>query len=85
MPLIDCKVELKLKSTQHSVLSVFGTENVDSNSDNITFTIKDPKCYVHIVTFLAKNSQKLLNQMLTVKDLKYQCIEMNIKKKKKKL
>ena len=33
MPLINCKVELKLKWTKYCVLSVAGNEN-DNNNDN---------------------------------------------------
>ena len=49
MPLINCKVELKLKWTKYCVLSALGTENdinVDVNANNIIFTIKDTKLYV---------------------------------------
>ena len=42
MPLINCKVELKLKWTEHSVLASAGSENVNANSDIIS-TIKDTK------------------------------------------
>ena len=43
MPLINCKVELKLKWTKYCVFSAGGTENVinDDNTNNIIFTIKD--------------------------------------------
>ena len=45
MPLINCKVELKLRWTKHCCLSVAGTDNVNGNDDdnNIIFTIKDTK------------------------------------------
>ena len=42
MPLINCKVKLKL------------------NSNNITFTIKDTKLCVPVITLLARDNQKLL-------------------------
>ena len=58
MPLISCKVELKLKWTEHSVLASAGSENVNANSDIIS-TIKDTKLYVPVVTLSAKNNQKL--------------------------
>ena len=35
MPLINCKIELKLKWTKHCVLSSGGADNVNSNSNNI--------------------------------------------------
>ena len=31
-----------------------GTKNADSNSDNIIFTIKDTKSYVHVIILSAK-------------------------------
>ena len=75
-PLINWKVELKLKWTSHCVLSVFGADNVDANSNNITFTIKNTKLYVPRVNLSAKNNQKLLN-----KEFEKQCIGMNTKQK----
>ena len=41
MPLINCKVELKPKWTNHCVFSALGVDNDDSDSDNIIFTMKD--------------------------------------------
>ena len=43
MPLINCKVELKLKWTKYCVFSVAGNENEvnNNNANNIIFTIKD--------------------------------------------
>ena len=72
MPLINCKVELKLKSTKYCVLSVAGNENninEDANANNIIFTIKDTKLYVPVVTLSARDN------------LKHQFIVMNIKQK----
>ena len=46
MPLINCKVELKLKWTKYCVLSAASNENdinVNNNANNIIFTIKDTK------------------------------------------
>ena len=44
MPLINCKVELKLRWSKHCVLSLAGTDNANGNNDdNIIFTIKDTK------------------------------------------
>ena len=60
MPLINCKVELKLKWTQYCVLSAHGTENANgSNSDSIAFTINDTKLYVPVVALSARDNQKL--------------------------
>ena len=46
MPLVNCKVELKLKWTKFCVLSADGNDNlndndVDNQSNNIVVTIKD--------------------------------------------
>ena len=61
MPLINCKVELKLKWTKYCVMSAAGNENDcdDNNVNNISFTIKDTKLYVPVVTLSARDSQKL--------------------------
>ena len=58
MPLINCKVELKLKCTKYCVLAAAGVDNTDANPDNI-FTVKDTKLYVPVVILLARNNQKL--------------------------
>ena len=68
MPLINCKVELKLKWTKYCVLAANGANNADPNSNNIICTIKDAKLYVPVVTLSAKDKQKLS------KDFKDQCI-----------
>ena len=39
MPLINCKVEFKLKWTNRCVLSATGADNADANSNNIIFTM----------------------------------------------
>ena len=80
MPLINYKVELKLRWTKHCVLSVAGTDNVNGNNDdkNIIFTIKDTKLYIPVVTFSARDNQKLSG---LVRDLQDQFIGMNIKQK----
>ena len=36
-----------------------GGNNTDANSSNFTFTIKDTKPYISVVTLSAKNNQKL--------------------------
>ena len=50
MPLINCKVELKLTWTKYCVLSVAGIDNVNSNDEdnNNIFTVKDTKLYVPV-------------------------------------
>ena len=59
MPLINCKVELKLISTKYCVLTTGGNNNDDANSGNIIFTIKDRKLYVSVVNLSSKDDQKL--------------------------
>ena len=60
MPLINCKVELKLKWTKYCVLFAAGADNDDANSNNIIFTTKDTKLYAPVVALSAKHNQKLL-------------------------
>ena len=52
MPLISCKVELKLRRMKHCVLSVLANENGNVNY----FTIEDRKFYVSAVTLSAKDN-----------------------------
>ena len=52
IPLINCKVELKLKWTKYCVSTVAGDENEinnNNNANNIIFTIKDTKLYAPVV------------------------------------
>ena len=79
MPLINWKVELKLKWTIYCVLSAAGNDNVSHNNDdgkNIIITNKYTKLYVSVVTFSAIHCQIIL-----VNDLKNQFIGINIKLK----
>ena len=55
MPIINCKVELKLKWTKYCILSAAGAD-VNGRDSNITFTIKDTKLYNPVVTLSAKNN-----------------------------
>ena len=48
MPLINCKVELKLKWTKYCVLSAAGADVNGNDNDNIIFTIKDTKLYLFL-------------------------------------
>ena len=61
VPLINCKVELKLSWSKHCFLSVAGTYNVNGNNgdNNIILTIKDTKLYVPVVTSSTRDNQKL--------------------------
>ena len=79
MPLINCKVELKLKWTKHCLLSAVGADNVNNrDSRNIIFTIKDTKLYVPEVTLSARDKD---NQNFLAKDLKDHFTGINIKQK----
>ena len=60
MPLINCKIESKLKWTKYCVSSANGNTNDDANSYNIMFAIKDTKQYIAVVTLSAKGNQKLI-------------------------
>ena len=80
MPLINCKVELKLKWTKYCVLSAAGTEIILNDNDtpnNVIFTIRDRTLYVSVVTLWVRENQKLSNFL--PKDLKDQLIGMKIK------
>ena len=59
MPLINCKVELKLKWTKYCILSATGNDNTNANPNNIIFTSKDTKLYVPVVTLSAKGNNFL--------------------------
>ena len=50
MPLINFKVELKLKWIKYYVLATGGNDNDDANSNNIIFKIKKTELYVPVVT-----------------------------------
>ena len=59
MPLINCKIELRLKWIKNCVLSAAGADNNHANSNNIIFTIKDTKFCLTFVILLARDNQKL--------------------------
>ena len=64
MPLINYKVELKLKWQKYCVLSAFGTESIinnNNNDNNIILTNKDTKLCALVVTLSARNNQELSN------------------------
>ena len=69
MPLINCKVELKLRWSKLCVLSVAGTDNANGNNDenHIIFTIKDTKLYIPVAIIrsccklISKRQSKLLS------------------------
>ena len=70
MPLINCKVEFKLRW------------NPDNDNCANMFTIKDKKLYVPFATLSAKPIKNYQN--FIVKGMKYRCIGMNIKKSQNK-
>ena len=82
MPLINCKVELKLRWTKQCVLFVLGAANAGNdgaNSNNIVFAIKDTKLYFLLSLYQQQTTKNYPNAL--AKDLKYWCIRMNIKQK----
>ena len=54
---------MKLRWKKHCILAAGGVENVDANSNNIIFTIKDAKLYVPVMAPSAKDKQKLLKRL----------------------
>ena len=82
MSLINYKVELKIKWTKSCVLAVNANDNANFNRDNIIFT--NVFYLSFIIFFIIKWHRKLWNyQNFLAKDLKDQCIGMNIKQKAK--
>ena len=79
MPLINYKVELTFKWTKYCILAAAGNYNTDANPNNFISQLKTQN-----YMFLS-----LLNQQETTKNypnflarnLKHQCIGMNIKQK----
>ena len=56
MQVINCKVKLKFKWAKYCAL---GVDNVNADSNNIIFTIKNANLYFPAVTLSAKDNQKL--------------------------
>ena len=69
MALNNYEFQLKLKQAKYCVLHAGGTDNMNANPDNITFTIKDTKLYVPVAI---KSYQNFF-----VEDLKDQFIGFN--------
>ena len=63
MPLIYCKVQLKLKSTKHCVLATSGDDNSNKDSDNTIFFVKNTKLFVLVVSLSARYNQKLSKRL----------------------
>ena len=57
IPLISCKVELKIKWKRQCVLAAAGVDN--ANDGNVIFTIKDRKLFAPVLSLSANNNQKL--------------------------
>ena len=80
MPLVKCKVELKLKWTNYCDLSEAGNDNANYNDNaDIIFTIKDTNLYVSVVIYQKEAIKKYQNFLLNY--LKGQFIGTNIKQK----
>ena len=50
MPLINCKVSLKLRWTKHCALAAASVHKANVDDNMFFFTIKDTKLYVSLVT-----------------------------------
>ena len=83
MPLINCKVELKLKWTKYCVLPANGNDNNDANSNNAIFAIKDTKLYASAVTLSAKDNQKLTKPLSKGFERSMYCNKNKLKKENK--
>ena len=58
MPMINCKVKLRLMWTNHCALSAAaGADNDNAYFNDIGFTMKDTKLYILVVTLLDKKSK----------------------------
>ena len=80
LPLINCKVELKLKWAKYCIVSAAGADNTNNiDFNNIILTIKDTELYVPIVTYQQKTIKNYQNFLAI--DLKDQFIKMNIQEK----
>ena len=77
IPLIHCKVELKLIWTKYCGLSAAGADNPNAISNDIIFTIKDIKLYFPVIILSAEIIRDY--QSFLRKDLKGQFIWLNIK------
>ena len=60
MPLINCKVELKLEWLNHCALSGNGNDNTDADPNDVIFTIKNTKLYVPCSLIVSKRQPKTI-------------------------
>ena len=58
IPLINCKVELRLQWTKYFVLSAAANYNDNNNAHDLIFTIKDTKLYVPVVTLSKRDNKR---------------------------
>ena len=71
LPLINCEVSLTLTWSENSVITSKATRDTDpavagiNNPTNAVFKITDCKLYVPVVTLLAEDDNKLLEQLKT--------------------
>ena len=77
MPLINCKVELKIKWTKHCVEATDAVDNTNANPNHFIFTMKDTKYYHVPESTLSVEKNKNLSKPLW----QHQIIRMNIKRK----
>ena len=63
MPLINCKIELRIKWTNYFVLSPNDNDNANDNDHgkNTIFDNKGSKLYVPVATLSARDNKKLSN------------------------
>ena len=73
MPSINCKTELKLKWARY-VLAASGNDNTNANDNDIIFTNKYTKLFVHVVICQLKTIKNYLN--FFVREWNDQCIGM---------
>ena len=67
MPLINCRVELKLKWLKHCALAICGNDD-DSHSNNIILAIEDTKFYVPGSLLLYKCLQTYIDRDISFCD-----------------
>ena len=79
MPLINFKVELKVKWSKYCALPAVCADNENANPDYIIFNIKDPKLYLSLVTLSAETIK--ICQNFLAKDLTDHFIGTSIKQK----
>ena len=67
MPLINCKVKLKLKWAKYCVLAAAGDDNTNDNPNDIIYTVKDT--YISLPSLYQQKKTKNYQNFLA-KDLK---------------